>query len=583
MKLFRSPRFNYASKKHPSRIQLSLSALALLFLFGCQGTTEKKEGLTTTKNSDGTTVTVPSSDGATSQGLEILQYVPTKSLGFARVDLSKKELQTLTAVAMKQMSKESITKQLENNMGSATPEEKAKLEETINSLFKIQDPLIKSGLFPSESGPGTATEILATLTANVEQKELAVGSVVKLNTSAESAITKLTASLTENKVKFENKDGLVTIDTEKENEKVFVRSGKNLLAISNKKDIAAQMLEPAPSTAEVVTTATSKIPNLAQEAVAVFADFRGFFKEAKTLDAAKEGNAAMSDIAKSLSSTFIETAYFTVNPEQGLLRTNGAVDFDPKNPQLVEVITKLGGSDNASSDTAMPNSQKVAFALNLNKNLVATALDQMAKLPEFVGSAEYQQALPILQKLGSLSFGLVKGSVSSPYPEIYFASKTTSQAELLAQLKGLFDMAGPLIGAAPSWQEKTIGNIKAEFKSTPIGIGVYLASTPSGIVISTGENAIEAQTVANSGETGVTDAGLLTKIKSVDSSLASFYTDGAKLAGILHDVNSAVAPFTGGKSAIEPTTLDQMRSQKESFVSLLAGKNAVLLQGWSVQ
>jgi hypothetical protein len=422
-------------------------------------------------------------------------------------------------------------------------------------------------MLPSNKGQGTIEEAVGEVHYVPDTKKFDGGVLFRSKIPGDMVLTQLQAALKRHEIESEKKSDSELVLTI-EGTKVYAKSTANLIAVSQSAETSSALLATAPETSPILKEAEDKIPGMTKE---WFVLYSGLKSLVQNLDANEE-----------LKKDFpLDSVQFTTSVEGGLVKSHGAANFNSTNAIASSILKQLTDTKGTAGG-AFPPGKDVAFAFQISDAAIKTLIANIAKSSDAAESAEFAAILPMLNQIGSLDIGVVQGGVASPYPEVYLSSHTAEGDALKTSLKNLVtQLIAPMLGGM-NWQEKKIGETSADVITSPFGVGLFLASTKNNLILSTGEAALTLNTTETK-EPAVADTTLLAKVKSLTgTALITFYTDGGKLAQILKDINSIAAPFTGGKSPVDESTLTQLQAQKESYATVSAFPDKIELMGWAV-
>jgi hypothetical protein len=223
-----------------------------------------------------------------------------------------------------------------------------------------------------------------------------------------------------------------------------------------------------------------------------------------------------------------------------------------------EVEKVLGGGG------AHPGIQRIVPGAVLATSIdgaVAKAIKAVTLPPP--GDGTQAPSMPFIDSLDALqgvTLAVRNASGASPFPELVLELTSSDAPRLKESLKvalGALSAGGGL--PLGSWQSKKVGGIDVDFMASPIGIGIFLAATRNGIVVSTSEGVfadIERGAFAKE-----VPARFEHQAFAEDKApLVLGFLSGQRLAALIESVQTSLAMFTGGQSLVDQPTLESVRA-----------------------
>jgi len=252
-------------------------------------------------------------------------------------------------------------------------------------------------------------------------------------------------------------------------------------------------------------------------------------------------------------------------------RDRGAFILKPGEASWKKALKATGGQKTVGL-TPADSIALISFDGEFIRGLKAEAMRQST--PE--ESAMLQGMLSPLDRIGSLGIALRAASGASPFPELLIVAEAPNAAEVAAALK---ETVGPLTASSgmplSPWQQKEIAGAKAEFMMSPMGVGLFLASKGSTLVLATSESGVAA---VLGGAAGNLSSTFKSSGTDVSHALAAGYVNFVRMADLVKSFQENLAMFTGGQTVMDTTQLDEMRKQGSLTSSLTAGDDVVNLE-----
>jgi len=496
----------------------------------------------------------------------LLAHVPKDTWSFVRANLTNPEVQKVLAKNLQKFDPAQALMALEQQT-SISEDQKEQYKTSVKIAFSLYDIFIDEGMLPNEKGQGSIEEAVGEAHYVPDTKKFDGGILIRTKVPGEMVLTQLQSALKKHEIESEKKSDseiVVTI----QGTKIYLKSSKNLITISQSPETSSALLGTSPEPAPILKEAEAKIPGLINEGFVLYSGLKSLVQNI-------DGN---EELKKEFP---LESIQFTTNIDGTLVKSHGSAYFNQVNSTVSSVLKQLSDVKVTKGDAFPPN-KEVAFAFRVSDVAIKTLISSIANSPAAADSAEFASILPLLNQIGNLDVGLVQGGVASPFPEIYLSSQTSEGESLKTALKDIgTQLITPMVGGM-NWQEKKIGDISADVISSPLGIGLYLAATKDKLFLATGSGSMTFHATENK-QPAISDATLLSKISSAPGTpVITFYTDGEKLARILQDVSSMAASFTGGKSPVDEATLKSLQAQRESYATVNAFADRIELYGWSV-
>jgi len=203
--------------------------------------------------------------------------------------------------------------------------------------------------------------------------------------------------------------------------------------------------------------------------------------------------------------------------------------------------------------------QQTALWLSVSGALIKLGLEQTAKEQAPVT----EDHLKTLGQLQSLGIALIPSEGAQLFPGISIIAQHSNAADLMVELKKSLQAQqsqSPI--PLSQWQTKQVDGKSVDYILSPLGLGLYLASSGDKVILSTNEDTLK--------KIFQTQAGKHPRLASAStaSSLAEFYLNADGIARLIDSLQGSLSMFTGGQPLVSPEDMKMVRSLGESFWAL---------------
>lgn len=290
---------------------------------------------------------------------------------------------------------------------------------------------------------------------------------------------------------------------------------------------------------------------------------------------------APKDIAsnKDVNLIPIEAFMFSRAMSAQLNDTASAV-VNAKNEQQQTVINALKGTGKNNLLTQVPGNTLLLLGLdgNVLSGLAEAGIKEAPAAQQEAASAH----LETLKKVSSLGIGVRGASGPSPFPELLVVAESADAPSLQGIVKTLLGAAVSSAGMPLSpWQTKEVEGISTDFLMSPLGIGIYLGSSPGGLILASSEGGLRDSIKASKDES----SSLIAKIPSSSKQLAQnnsvfvAYSNFEDMADLIESFQGSLAMFTGGKANVKQKDLDQLRKMGEMVFAVNFSDGLLKMRG----
>ncbi len=338
--------------------------------------------------------------------------------------------------------------------------------------------------------------------------------------------------------------------------KLFIVADDSLLAAGTTREMVSALLKPG---------AADSVPTL---------NFSPYF--AKTTQALGQRNgemlfgiidvAALIDRMSGLSSgaefkpsdipvqAFAFSRSFVSTPQDAM-----ALSLEAKNDEQKKLINVVENSPATALASNAPSG--AVFHLQLDAGTIKNVL----KIATEKGSApplppEVQTQIDSIKRLG---ITVKNAEGASLFPALLISAQSTQAESLKNSLKAMLGALGAAQGLpVAGWQEKSVENVPVSFMQTPIGVGVYVASTSDLLTIASSEEALKgsllAPKTASASLAGSLPSDFIDLMTGANSVGLTFIDFGAA-AKLIESSAGTLSMFTGGQPPMEAQKITDLK------------------------
>jgi hypothetical protein len=218
------------------------------------------------------------------------------------------------------------------------------------------------------------------------------------------------------------------------------------------------------------------------------------------------------------------------------LVTKAAVAMTARTDLQKKVFAALDGATTPNIGSVVP--KDVAFAIALDTR----SLPKLAPLVQEVQGGEPLPAdMDTVKNVQGATIALRKNDAGSPFPDLFISVVAENRETLTQMIEGAVGMGLAATGAGPEalWQSKDIAGTSTRFMTTPLGVGLFVASPKNSksVLLATSERALK-DLVSAAAAPAATSPDLLKTFISFSA-----------LADLLDGVKDSLAMFGGAATA----------------------------------
>ncbi|MCB0319889.1 MAG: hypothetical protein KDD60_03125 [Bdellovibrionales bacterium] len=226
----------------------------------------------------------------------------------------------------------------------------------------------------------------------------------------------------------------------------------------------------------------------------------------------------------------------------------------------------------------------ISFADSVISALASTAQASIAGNTQ--QQEQYATVLADLAKLKGVHLGVLPSDGSTVFPGLFLSVASTENGSLLTEIKGALSQASQEQGIpATAWQEKEIAGSASNFILTPLGVGVFLAQSENGLVLTSSESSLRQTLETQKSESSSLGADLPKQFRSRlegVSPLFVAYFNADRTAELIHSVQGSLSMFTGGQNPIDNEQIEQIRKVGTTFTFAAYDKGLLNLSGMTL-
>ena len=217
------------------------------------------------------------------------------------------------------------------------------------------------------------------------------------------------------------------------------------------------------------------------------------------------------------------------------------------------------------SKTAQPFLAKAPGELFFYLGLDAAALAKISDAlkesgqPEAAAGADALLQQEATRNLKALMIGLAANETGAPFPDLMIAGNTEDPARAAKSLEeGLSGVLGSLGLPLTEWAEKKIDGHTVRFINSPMGLGLYLATSGDALYLASNEKLLEKSLKPESSLGKKLGQGVQQYVAKT-SPAAFVHINFAQVADMMESLQGTLAAFSGGASQIEPAQVAELR------------------------
>ena len=260
-----------------------------------------------------------------------------------------------------------------------------------------------------------------------------------------------------------------------------------------------------------------------------------------------------------------------------------AITFSKKAPEQVQFLHRFSQSANLTALQSLPKESAIGVGIDggIISGLIA---DVKRNMPDMS-----QQSLPIstesIESVISFSLGFEDVAPGALFPSVMFSFVVAPGSNFATELKSSIATAMQAnTGIAMPWQEKTIEDTPVQYLLTPLGIGVYIASSTTKVFVASSEQAVKKMLLANkAGDDFLESFPKSIRTISSDSTFAELVVSFPAVATTVRNLSGSLAMFTGGQTLYEEKHLESLESFGLLAASLGFSDDTLLIQNHYTQ
>jgi hypothetical protein len=254
-------------------------------------------------------------------------------------------------------------------------------------------------------------------------------------------------------------------------------------------------------------------------------------------------SAAQGEPADFDPKTFPVDSFMVTQTVGSQLATKAAIAMSPRTDNQKTIFAAFDGATAPAAASKLPSD--VAFALSLDTKFVSKLEPLLKDLQDNPASAE---GFKVLKNLLGATLAVRNNDGGSPFPDLFFALEASNREELGKVLETVVGQAMASSGAPTApWQSKEIAGATTRYFSTPLGIGMYVATPKDSttLLVASSERAVK-DAIAAAGSGGQALGSTLSeglKQRLSLGKLGMVYLNFAQVANLVDSVKGSLAMF----------------------------------------